>query len=66
MVADRARTSGAVVSRWLKYLTAEGLMVGDGAGGLDEELTLSGIGMEKTETILLEARMLKDKFTADR
>jgi hypothetical protein len=43
-------------------MTAQGLIVGDGAGDVDDELTLSGIGMQKTEMILLEARILKDEF----
>ncbi len=50
------------MSRWLKHLTAEGLLVGDGTGNLDDELTLSGAGMAKMEVVLAEARILKDTF----
>lgn len=62
MVAERRGVSPTVMSRWLKHLTVEGLLVGDGDGNVDDELTLSGTGMEKTETVLLEARILKDEF----
>lgn len=62
MVAERRGVSPLVISRWLKHMTAQGLIVGDGAGDVDDELTLSGIGMQKTEMILLEARILKDEF----
>ncbi len=50
------------MSRWLKHLTADGLLVGDGTGNLDDELTLSGAGMAKMEEVLAEARLLKDTF----
>ena len=62
IVAERRGASLAVISRWLKHLTGQGLLVGDGDGNVDDELTLSGIGMAKTETVLLEARILKDEF----
>lgn len=62
MVAKRRELSSGVISRWLKHLTVEGLLIGDGDGNVDDELTLSGPGMEKTETVLLEARILKDEF----
>ncbi|MGU3389188.1 hypothetical protein [Sphingomonas sp. M1A8_2b] len=62
MVAERRGTSPAVLSRWLRHLTVQGLIVGDGDGDVDDELTLSGIGMEKIETVLLEARVLTDAF----
>jgi len=60
LVAGRHRVSGAVMSRWLMHLAAEGLLVGDGTGNLDDELTLSGAGMEMMEQVLTEARHLKD------
>jgi hypothetical protein len=64
MVAERRSVSPAVISRWLKHLTVQGLIVGDGDGNVDDELTLSGSGMEKIETVLLEARFLKDEFAS--
>lgn len=60
LVAERHRVSGAVMSRWLMHLAAEGLLVGDGTGNLDDELTLSGAGMDRMEQVLTEARDLKD------
>lgn len=63
IVAERHGVPGSVISRWLKYLTTQGLLVGDGEGNLDDDLTLSGIGMERTEAVLLEARFLKDQFS---
>ncbi|MES3098957.1 hypothetical protein [Sphingomonas faeni] len=62
IAAERRGISPAVISRWLKHLTVQGLLVGDGDGNVDDELTLSGIGMAKIETVLLEARILKDEF----
>lgn len=61
-VAKHHSVPGAVMSRWLKHLTADGLLVGDGTGNLDDELTLSGAGMAKMEEVLAEARLLKDTF----
>lgn len=62
IVSDRHNISTAVIGRWLKHLTAEGLLIGDSTGDVDDELTLSGVGMDKMETALLEARFLKDQF----
>jgi hypothetical protein len=62
VVAERHRVPGSVMSRWLKHLTADGLLVGDGTGNLDDELTLSGAGMAKMEEVLAEAQYLKDSF----
>jgi len=62
VVAERHCVSGTVLSRWLKHLTSDGLLIGDGTGNLDDELTLSGAGMEKMEAVLIEARFLKDTF----
>lgn len=62
IVAERRRVAPQVLSRWLKHLSFQGLVVGDRDGDVDDELTLSGLGMEKIETVLLEARMLKDQF----
>lgn len=64
LVAERHRVPGSVMSRWLMYLAADGLLVGDGTGNLDDELTLSGSGMEKMEQVLIEARFLKDTFVS--
>lgn len=62
IVADRHRVAASVMSRWLKHLTVQSLLIGDGDSNLDDELTLSGIAMEKVEAVLLKARFLKDEF----
>lgn len=60
IAAQRSGTSPNVMSRWLRHLFAEGLLVGDGDGNLDDELTLSGLGMAAIEDVFLQARFLKD------
>jgi hypothetical protein len=49
-----------VLSRWLMFLTSEGLIVGDGAGNLDDALTLSADGIGRMEQVLEHARELKN------
>ena len=41
------------------HLSAEGLIIGDGSGDLDDELTLSGAAMEKMERLLQTAGAAK-------
>ncbi len=60
IAAERSETPPNVMSRWLRHLSAEGLVIGDGDGNLDDELTLSGSGMAAIEGVLLQARSLKD------
>jgi len=54
-IIQRHQISPAVASRWLMHLSAEGLIVGDGSGDLNDELTLSGAAMEKMERLLHNA-----------
>jgi len=58
-ISDRHQISPAVASRWLLHLSAEGLIIGDGSGDLDDELTLSGTAMEKMERLLQAASAAK-------
>jgi DNA-binding MarR family transcriptional regulator len=58
-ISERHQISPAVASRWLKHLSAEGLIIGDGSGDLDDELTLSGAAMEKIERLLQAADTAK-------
>jgi len=60
IAAERSETPPSVMSRWLKHLSAKNLVIGDGDGNLDDELTLSGAGMAAIESVLLQARALKD------
>lgn len=64
-VANRSNIPGSVMSRWLKYLTAEGLLVGDGDGNLDDSLTLSGIGMERIEKLLRHAKFITNEYGSE-
>lgn len=63
IAAERSGTAYPVMSRWLKYLSMEGLLIGDGAGDLDDQLTLSGIGMAAIEEALIQMRQLKDALS---
>ena len=58
-ISERHQISPAVASRWLMHLTAEGLIIGDGSGNLDDELTLSGAAMGKMERLLQAASTAK-------
>lgn len=58
-ISERQRIPLPAASRWLQHLTAEGLIVGDGSGNLDDELTLSGDAMEKMERLLRKANEYK-------
>ena len=60
IAAERSETPPSVMSRWLKHLSAKKMVIGDGDGNLDDELTLSGAGMAAIESVLLQARALKD------
>lgn len=60
IAAERSGTPANVMSRWLRHLSVEGLLLGDGGGNLDDELTLSGPGMAAIEDVLFQARHLKD------
>ncbi len=64
IAAQRSETSPNVMSLWLKHLSVKGLLVGDGDGNLDDELTLSGPGMAAIEEVLLQARDLKDSIVS--
>lgn len=60
IAAERSETPPSVMSRWLKHLSAKQLVIDDGDGNLDDELTLSGAGMAAIESVLHQARALKD------
>ena len=51
-IGERLRISDNVASRWLMHLTAERLIIGDGSGDVDDELTLSGSAMAQMERFL--------------
>ena len=51
-VGRRCDIKPQVLSRWLIVLSAEDLIVGDGRGELDDEITLSASGMASLESII--------------
>ncbi len=51
-VSDAANVTPSVMSRWLKHLTRLHLIIGDGTGNLDDELTLSATALKKIERIM--------------
>ena len=61
-ISEHHLISPAVASRWLMHLSAERLIIGDGNGDLDDELTLSGVAMEKMERLLRTARAAKNRI----
>lgn len=62
-ISELHRIPAAVASRWLLHLTAEGLIVGDGTGDLDDPLTLSGAAIGKMERLLYKASVLKHRVS---
>jgi hypothetical protein len=59
-VSERSDVSNAVMSRWVKYLAQAGLIIGDGEGDLDDELTLSGKAFEAIERMMSKASVFSD------
>lgn len=59
-VSERSEVSHSVMSRWVKYLAQAGLIVGDGAGNLDDELTLSGEAFEAIERMMSQVTVFSD------
>lgn len=55
-VSEKMRVPSGVMSRWLVHLSRVDLLVGDGSGNLDDELTLSGQAFDKLERLLMYAR----------
>jgi len=58
-ISERLHISAALASRWLMHLTAEGLIIGDGSGDLDDELTLSAMAMTNMERLLRKSAIMK-------
>jgi hypothetical protein len=55
MILDRTGGSERTGQRWLSYLAAQDLIVGDGDGQLDDALTLTQAGLHRLELWLAEA-----------
>jgi hypothetical protein len=58
-VCDRANVPPSVMSRWLKHLSQNSFVVGDGEGELDDLLTLSAEMLAKMEIMMDHARQLQ-------
>lgn len=55
-VSGSASVAPSVMTRWLKHLSQVGLIVGDGSGDLDDELTLSAKALGSIEEMLAVAQ----------
>lgn len=62
-IAARLSCSETVMSRWIKYLSQEALIVGDGTGDLDDLLTLSPAAIEALEAYLASTQDYANKFS---
>lgn len=58
-VCQQSTIPPTVMSRWLMHLAKVGLIVGDGSGDLDDELTLSGDAFHRMEHVLTQADALR-------
>ncbi len=57
--ARRGSVRPTVMSRWLMHLDRMGMIVGDGSGDLDDELTLSATALDRMEAAMGHAQTLK-------
>ena len=68
-IARRSDASESTASRWLKHLSSEGLVVGDGEGDLDDQLTLSATALDRMEALLGNPHdfgdMVIDRYRSD-
>jgi hypothetical protein len=62
-VSEQNQVPPNVMSRWLMHLTRVHLIIGDGVGDLDDELTLSGKAFETIERLMREARILQEAIS---
>jgi hypothetical protein len=63
-VSQRCNISPSVLSRWLRYLSKSGLIIGDGTGDLADPLTLSAEGMLGMERAMAHAYDLQTALSA--
>ncbi len=62
-VCERIKVPSTVMSRWLMHLTRVHLIVGDGVGDLDDDLTLSGKAFDNIERLMTKADALKAEMS---
>lgn len=61
-MVEQLGCSPSVLSRWLKHLSAIGLIVGDGTGDLSDDVTMSPIAFEAVEKYLDDTQALAQDF----
>ncbi|MEG3166503.1 hypothetical protein U1701_18145 [Sphingomonas sp. PB2P19] len=64
-VTERYKVSVGVFSRWLRFAAQQGLIIGDGAGNIADQLTLSGDGMARMESLLSGASDVRMMLEVD-
>lgn len=64
MVVERSGTTDASASRWLMHLSAEGLVIGDGSGDLDDTLTLAPSALGHIESLMTQGIVLIQQLAA--
>lgn len=62
-MVEQLGCSPSVLSRWLKHLSAIGLIVGDGTGDLSDDVTMSPTAFVAIENYLDDTQALAQDFT---
>lgn len=65
-LADLVGCTSSVMSRWIKHLSSEGLIDGDGHGEMDTVLVLSAKALNAIEAYLADTQDLAREFLAMR
>lgn len=63
-VSQRSSTHPSIMVRWLRVLTAHGLIMGDGDGNMEHELVLSPLGLTSVEAIMARIELEGRAFDA--
>lgn len=63
-IAKSLECSESVMSRWIKYLSQERLIVGDGTGDLGDLLNLAPNAINALETYLSRTQEYADQFSS--
>jgi hypothetical protein len=58
-VCERSNIPPTVMARWLKHLSQNGYVVGDGSGDIDDLLVMSAGTLAKMEELMRRARQLQ-------
>lgn len=63
-IAHSLNCGPTIMSRWVKYLAEQGLVIGDGEGDLDDLLTLSPKAIVAIEAYLENTQEYANEFSA--